>query len=291
MKKVFSLLLVVAMLASLSLVAFAAEPNAAGGMHTVITETDTDITVDVYIANAESVNGFTSYVLSDAVSFVAGSAEACGPFAGCDTFNENNKTGYNKYVVAWSAADKAATMAKATKVLTYKVAKIDANYELSEADFSYSTSTIKVSKVNTINGGIVAGVSGGNNFTTAKAGAYFTIEYVDARTPIVEEPAFSATAAGTTITCTGKVDATATNYGVEFTAESTVEGARAQKYYGAMPGDTVKDFNGSTTFTFGEWDGTFEIILQGVHAGDKELNFFVNDTIIADTNFTLTIAE
>lgn len=288
MKKVFSLLLVVAMLVSLSVVASAAA-NANGGMHTVVTETDTDITVDVYIANAESVNGFTHYLLSDAVSFVAGSAEACGQFAGCDTFSETNKTGYNKYVVAWSAAEKAATFTAAEKVLTYKVAKIDATAELSAADFSYSTSTIKVSKVNTINGGTVAGQTGGNSFTTKSQPAYFTIDYVDDRTPIVENP-FSATASGTTITCIGKVDASATNYGVVFTAASTLDGARAQKFYGAMDGDTVSDgAEGTRTFTFGDWDGSFQIILEGVHAGEKELDFFVNDTVIEDTNFTLTV--
>ena len=56
-----------------------------------------------------------------------------------------------------------------------------------------------------------------------------------------------------------------------------------------MPGDTVKDYNGSTTFTFGDWDGSFEIILEGVHAGEKELDFFVDDTVIADTNFTVNV--
>lgn len=115
---------------------------------------------------------------------------------------------------------------------------------------------------------------------------YTVIPY---KAPIVTNP-FSATVDGTKITCAGKVDATVENYGVVFTAESTVEGARAQKYYGAMPGDTVKDYNGSTTFTFGDWDGSFEIVLEGVHAGTKVLNFFANDTIIADTTFTV-VAE
>lgn len=122
-----------------------------------------------------------------------------------------------------------------------------------------------------------------------KAGAfgYTVVPFV----PTVDEPDFSATAAGSTITCVGKVAATATNYGVEFTAESTVEGARAQKYYGAMDGDTVSDgAEGTTTFTFGDWDGSFVIVLEGVQAGSKTLNFFVDDTIIADTTFTV-VAE
>ncbi len=110
----------------------------------------------------------------------------------------------------------------------------------------------------------------------------------EALKPAVEEPTFSATAAGTTITCAGKVDATVSNYGVIF--DTNAVGTRAQKYYGAMPGDTVLDYNGSTTFTFGDWDGTFEIVLEGVSAGSKTLNFFANDTIIADTTFTV-VAE
>ena len=131
---------------------------------------------------------------------------------------------------------------------------------------------------------------GTTQLDNTKTPDYFaSIVYVDDRAPIEEESDFDATIAGDVITCIGKVDATVSNYGVEFTAESTVEGARAQKYYGAMPGDTVKDYNGSTTFTFGDWDGTFEIILEGVHAGTKTLNFFANDTIIADTTFTVVV--
>lgn len=122
--------------------------------------------------------------------------------------------------------------------------------------------------------------------TKGTAAANFDWEALKVEDP---EPEFGASAAGTTITCFGKVAATATNYGVVFTKESTVEGARAQKYYGAMPGDTVKDYNGSTTFTFGDWDGSFEIILEGVHTGEKELDFFVDDTVIADTNFTVNV--
>ena len=111
---------------------------------------------------------------------------------------------------------------------------------------------------------------------------------------VIEKPEnpFSVTADGTTITCAGKVDVTVTDYGVEFTAESTLDGERAQRYPGAVPGATVGDYDGSTTFTFGEWDGTFEIILEGVHAGDKTVSFYANSEIITDAgSFTVTIAE
>lgn len=106
---------------------------------------------------------------------------------------------------------------------------------------------------------------------------------------IAQKSNFSATVSGTTITCAGKVDATVSNYGVEFTAASTVGGTRAQKYYGAMNGDTVGNYNGNTTFTIGDWNGSFEIVLEGVHAGEKELNFFADDAIIANSNCKVTV--
>lgn len=130
------------------------------------------------------------------------------------------------------------------------------------------------------------------NGTTTKyksnAAGNFGYTYV---APVVTNP-FSATVAGTTITCAGRVDAASTNYGVIFTAESTVNGDRAQKYYGAMNGDTVaanKEATSTTVFNFDGWDGTFEIILENVSAGSKTLDFFVNDTVIADTNFTVVV--
>ncbi len=91
----------------------------------------------------------------------------------------------------------------------------------------------------------------------------------------------AATAEGTTITMGGRLGAEWMNelYGVEFSSNKT--GTRAQKYYGARPGDIVSDGNdGTTEFTFGEWDGSFEIILEGVSAGVKEYKFFVG------TNYT-----
>ena len=87
----------------------------------------------------------------------------------------------------------------------------------------------------------------------------------------------NATVSGDEIALSGRIGAEWMDktYGVEFASNKT--GTRAQKYYGAKPGDTVGDYNGSTTFTFGEWDGTFKIILQGVSAGEKEYKFFVGN--------------
>ena len=69
-------------------------------------------------------------------------------------------------------------------------------------------------------------------------------------------------------------------YGIEFSSNKS--GTRAQKYYGAKSGDIVSDgAEGTTTFTFGDWDGSFEIILQGVSLGDKEYRFFVGNEYTA----------
>lgn len=287
MKKVFSLLLVVAMLVSMSVVASAAPANAAGGMHTVLTESETDITVDIYVSNVVGCSGFTSLALVDGLTYVDGSAVLGDLFAAGKLTVTTNKAGQIKMTHTHTDLANAFDNAGTVLAMSYKVTKDDPTATLTEDNFKMGTSAMTVSKVVTKTGGTVAGIAAGNAFTSQKQPAYFTVEV----NPLVpeEEPDFSATVAGTTITCAGKVDATVENYGVVFTAESTVEGARAQKYYGAMPGDTVKDFYGSTIFTFGEWDGSFEIILEGVHAGEKELDFFVNDTVIDKTNFILNV--
>lgn len=64
------------------------------------------------------------------------------------------------------------------------------------------------------------------------------------------------------------------DYGVE---------VAGKKFYGAKDGDTVSDgAEGTTTFTFGDWDGTFEIVLTNITekgtAGEKTYRFFVGDT-------------
>ncbi len=128
----------------------------------------------------------------------------------------------------------------------------------------------------------------------ATAAAEFDWEALKSEDPI-PEPDFTGAVAGTTITCAGKLTAEqmADVYGVEFTAESTVEGARAQKYYGAKSGDIVADDPEAGTtreFIFGEWDGTFEIILENVSAGAKEFKFFVGDAYVSDA-IVLNVAE
>lgn len=282
MKKIFSLLLVVAMLASLSMVASAATNNV---MSTEVVETTEGITVTVYITNPANVAGFTASLAFPTTLTTDKSYTLAEDFAACSvTPSSKTASGTNQVrfqATFGTATDKFVTKTGKVAVISFPLTRTDATAEYASDDFAYAS------------GLYAAKMTLGDNTeykqTAAAAAAQFTAPvYSDERAP---ESPFSATAAGTTITCAGKVDATVDNYGVVFTAESTVEGARAQKYYGAMNGDTVKDYNGSTTFTFEGWDGTFEIILEGVHAGEKELDFFVNDTVIEDTNFILNIAE
>ena len=285
MKKVFSLLLVVAMLASLSLVAFAAEPNAAGGMHTIVTETADDITVDVYVTNIANCSGFNFIMNTETLTYVDGSAVLGNLFA-VGKLTPTISAGKIKFVHSFTDLSQYLTEEGTVLALSFKVAKTT---DLTENNiFTYGDKSTTACKIGTGTGGTVAGQAAGNNFTSAKVPAYFTKAYVDARTPVVVEPDFSATAAGSTITCIGKVAATVENYGVVFTADSTVDGARAQKYYGAMPADVIA--TGNTEFTFGDWTGEFEIVLQNVHAGNKTLSFFANDTVIeGDTTFTVVV--
>jgi hypothetical protein len=178
MKKIFSILLVVAMVASLSLVSFAATQ----GMKTTITETDSDITVTVTVGNVDGCNSVTALMLSDKVTLVDGSVEAGAKFAGATYTAPTTKYPF-KFVYTFTDAADYITDAGEFVVLTYKVAKVDASYELSAADFAYGTGTLDISKITTKGGNnTVAGIAAGNNFTSKKQPAYFTIEYVDERT-------------------------------------------------------------------------------------------------------------
>ncbi|MBR5238979.1 MAG: hypothetical protein IKW04_00190 [Clostridia bacterium] len=279
MKKLFSLLLVVAMFASMSVVSFAA--TGTNDVSWEIVETADGITATYYITNPKNVSGFTAAIAFDATKVAADKNTPYtlgADFAGT-TVSPGSKAGNVKFAQTFgTATDRYVTKTGKIECLSFNFTRVDADADLSNA-FSYGTS-LYVAKIASPDG----------ELTSAKAAANFAAPvYIDNRAPIVTNP-FSATATGTTITCIGKVEATVENYGVVFTAESTVEGARAQKYYGAMDGDTVKDYNGSTTFTFGDWTGEFEIILEGVHAGTKTLSFFANDTVIeGDTTFTVTV--
>lgn len=312
MKKIISLLLAVAMIASLSIVSFAADANAAGGMHTVITETETDITVDVYVNNVVDCSSITSYIVTDAVTFVDGSAVVGAEFEAATLTPTTNKAGYIKFVLLHTDAANFFTDAGSVKALSYKVAKVDPAATLSEADFAYSTSSIKVSKVVTASTGTVAGLTAGNNFTTAKQPAYFTIAYVDDRTPtpdpdpipdpiilgdaaevldsadVVASEATETAEGKGVLTFAGKVKAPAAaeDYGV------IVNG---RKFFGAKSGDMVSDGNGGVTeFVFGSWDGTFEIILNNItnatsgnNAGAKAYQYFVGEKYTNAANVTV----
>ncbi len=285
MKKVFSLLLVVAMLVSMAVVASAAPANQAGGMHTVITETDTDITVDIYLNNINYCGGFNSLLLTDAVTYVAGSAVLGDSFAVGKLTDTQNKAGQIKMIHTFSDLGQYVTNTGSLLALSYKVEKVNPDVELEEADFAMGATALTTSKVTTGTGGTIAGVEAGNNFTSQKQPAYFTIEYVDARAPIVPVPDFGFNLAGTTVDCYGKLSAEDIGkaYGVAFT-----KGDKTMKYHGAKPGETVNVDGNVTELVFDEWDGTFSIVLEGVSAGDKEFRFFVGDTYVEDA-FSFTV--
>lgn len=180
MKKIISLLMVVAVVLTMSLTSFAAAPIQ--GMHTIITETDSDITVTVKVGNVVNFNGATTYLKTSAVTY-AGSYELGDKVAGWTVTPTTNKAGYIKFVISTTDAASYITEAGEFEVISYKVAKADASATLSAADFAYGTGTLDVSKVTTPTGGTVAGQAAGNNFTSKKVPDYFTLEYVDARTP------------------------------------------------------------------------------------------------------------
>lgn len=280
MKKVFSLLLVVAMLASLSLVAFAAEPNAAGGMHTVITETDEGITVTVYANKVNKLNSFTFNLQSSAITY-AGDLKVNAAF---DTkLADPSATSMKVNYSSTSAA--TYITADSVEILSFKATKVDADATLTEADFAYGTKINNLSKLTTAsNTDTIAGVAAGpSNFASNKSAyqQYFTLEYVDARTPAVEEDKFindeGATGGVATLTFYGRVGADwlDQDYGV------IVEG---KDFYGAKNGDIISDgAEGTKTFDFDAWDGNFEIILTNITvkgtAGEKTYQFFVGENL------------
>ncbi len=271
MKKVFSLLLVVAMLLSMSTMAFAAQEDIR--MIATITETDTDITVVISVKNVEGMSSFTSYLSSTTTTLVPNSW-VVGEKMAAGTLTTPPTKYPTKFVCTLGAESLYFDAAEAT-ILTYKVTKNAGVDTISAADFEWLNGTLTQSKVvcnTTIN--------------SKNAGSQFLVDYVDARTPIVEEPEFGYTLDGTNVTCYGKLDATqfGSDYGVEFTAASTVEGARAQRYAGAKLGDVI----GGNTVVLDGWDGTFEIVLQGIHAGAKEFKFYIGEGYATDA-FTFTV--
>ena len=132
MKKVFSLLLVVAMLVSLSVVASAAEP--VKGMKHTITETDTDITVTITIGDVTKCSGFVSFLQTDKVTYVDGSAKVLD--SRFDTKTNVPTDSSLKFAYGMSSADNYFDEAGEVVIAEYKVTKNNSEYELSAADFA-----------------------------------------------------------------------------------------------------------------------------------------------------------
>lgn len=60
-----------------------------------------------------------------------------------------------------------------------------------------------------------------------------------------------------------------------------------KKFYGAKPGDTVGNYNGSTEFTFDSWTGEFSIVLKEVSVGTKNYRYFIDDKMTNESKITV----
>lgn len=185
MKKIFSLLMVAAIVLTMSLTSFAADT--VSGMETIITETDTDITITVKVGNVVNMNGITTYVKTTAVTYVADSYVVGEKVSDWTVTPTTDRAGFIKFVVSTTDSAKYITEAGDFDVISYKVIKADSSKELSAADFTYGTGTLDISKVTTPTGGTVAGIAAGNNFTSKKQPSYFTVDYIDNRKPAAED--------------------------------------------------------------------------------------------------------
>jgi hypothetical protein len=198
----------------------------------------------------------------------------------------SSKTGQVKFAGTFgTATDKYVTKSGKVKVISFSFTRGATNDTVyTSSDFTLGTG-LYVSKISIGDGTELKNAGSGSSPANFVAPVY-TDNRAPAETFVNSETSevSKETVGGETVnvvTCAGRVGAEykTLDYGVEFTADSTLDGARPQKYYGAKYGDTVSNgAGGTTTFTFeGTWDGTFEIILQGVHTGTKNFKFFVGD--------------
>lgn len=281
MKKLFSLLLVVAMIASMLIVSFAADTNVIG---VVLNETAEGITVTYQITNPSDLSAVTAalqfpialscdtnaytagekfsagYTISTASKEYASDEFECVKFTG--TFGSNT--------------DKFVTETGTFDIVTFKLTRDAADTAVyTSADFAYSTKSAYVAKV-------VLG-SGTNYTSKANADQFTAPVYTDNRggnTPVVElgdaaeelasaDYAAASAADKGTLTFVAKVSAEKLNeaYGV------IVAG---KKFFGAPATDSriAADF---------VWDGSFEIVLTDITekgtAGEKSFQYFVGDAV------------
>ena len=279
MKKIFSLLVVVAMLASLSLIACA---DATNTVSIEVVETTAGIVATYYVTNPSNVAGFTASLTFPTALTTDKSYTLGTDFSAC-TVSPASKSGQVKFAGTFgTATEKYVTKSGKVEIISFPLTRGTTDETVYTSDSFGIGTGLYVAKV------VLGDASQITN--TANPGNYSAPVYTDNRAPAEtfvnsETSEVSKETVGTetvnVVTCAGRVGAAyqTLDYGVEFAADSTVGGTRAQRYYGAKYGDTISNGAGGTTiFTFeGVWDGTFEIILQGVHAGTKNFQFFVGD--------------
>lgn len=171
MKKLLSMLLVVAMIASMSLVAFAAETNT---VSTEIVETDDGITVTVYVTNPVNVSGFVASLAFPSASVSTDkSYTLASDFAACSV-TPSSKTGNVKFLATFgTATEKYVTKSGKVAMISFPLTRIDDSADLASA-FAYGTS-LYVAKIN----------EGTAEYTSAKNADHFVAPvYVDDRTPV-----------------------------------------------------------------------------------------------------------
>lgn len=180
MKRIFSIILAVMMLLSVSLVASA---DGFVGMKSVAVESDTDITVTVSVYGVDTLKGFTAtFANTDKLTYVADSAVAHSDIAGFENALKATVKSDNSAVKFTSSTAQTANYITKDVVtlFTYKVEKASADVELSAADFAYGTGLYKA---------LITAASVGSytsNLNSDKAAAIFAFEYVDERTPAPE---------------------------------------------------------------------------------------------------------
>jgi hypothetical protein len=176
MKKLFSLLLVVAMLASLSMVASAAGNNV---LSTEIVETTDGIVATVYVTNPNNLSGLTAGFAIPTTLSSDKSYTAAADFAKAKV-TPGTKAGYVKFALAFSDTADYVTKEGKVEVLSFALTRADEAAVYASADFSYPTSGLYCSKV----------MEGTTEYNTKTAGhaAYFVAPvYTDSRAPIVED--------------------------------------------------------------------------------------------------------
>lgn len=187
MKKLLSMLLVVAMIASMSLVAFAADTNT---MSVEIVETDADITVTYYITNPANVSGFTAALNFPSAKVFAdkNTAYTLGADFAAAAPSTGSKPGYVKFGAAYSDPSKYVTKSGKVEAVSYKLTRVDADAVLTSAEFKYSTG-LYLSKI---------GLGDGSQLdNSATADNFVAPVYVDNRTPVTP-PQPEVDAAGAT---------------------------------------------------------------------------------------------